>query len=585
MSSPHTAPHPVRSSPPTTSQAPRTSVRIARTTLGLATVVATALVPLAPASAATVASPGVTENGSSALVLSGGWKTTKTTTASGGSFSSLIGRSGSAALTFKATGVSWISRPGPANGIAKIYLDGKLVKTLDGYASKTQFKKTVWSVKGLSNSTHALKVVRTGQKSSSARGANLVVDAFQVLDITAPSAPTSLKASSVRSGYNLSWSKPSASDLSAFRIYRQVKGGSSTLIATVSSGTTTFKDVGLADATSYTYWVKAVDKVGNASKSSSGVGVKTKSTPSYTAVRYSSCPKATKTVSTFSQLESAVANIKAGTVIRMNPGTYTAPWSTAVKAKGTSSAPVWICGSRSAVLTGKGVATNGGFRVDQSSYLRISGMTVRGSQKGISVMNSNHVAVSDVLVEHVGQEAVHLKNNTSDSVVVANTIRETGLQTAMYGEGVYVGTSKLNWCAYNGCKADASNRNAIVSNNISNTSSEPIDLKEGAVDGTVWGNTVDGSGMRSGNTLISVQSDNWVVAHNTGAHAKTDAVQVWQVYDVWGKNNTVYANKFTAGVPGYGVRLAYNSSLGNVVGCDTTVPSGSDGISNKACQK
>ena len=572
---------PTASSPTTR---PLRPTRWTRTALGLATVAATALVPLAPASAATVAAPGLQENGSSALVLSSGWQTTKTTTASGGSFSSLVGKSGYASITFKATGVSWISRPSPYNGIAQIYLDGKLVKTLDGYASSTQFQKTVWSTSGLSSSTHTLKVVRTGKKNSKAKGANLVVDAFRVLDITAPSAPTSLKASAVRTGYNLTWTKPTASDLSKIQVYRKAKGGSSTLITTLSGSTTSFKDVGLASSTSYTYWVRAVDGVGNRSSGSKAVDVKTSGTPSYTAVRYSACPKATKTVSTWSQLQSAVANISAGTVIKMNPGTYTVPWSMPVKATGTSSKPAWICGSRSAILTGEGVGTNGGFRVDKSSYLRISGMTVRGSQKGISVMNSNHVAVSDVLVEHVGEEAVHLKNNTSDSVVIGNTIRETGLLTPAYGEGVYVGTSKLNWCAYNGCKADASNRNAIVSNNISKTSSEPIDLKEGAVDGTVWGNTINGAGMKSGNTLISVQSDNWVVAKNTGSNAKVDGIQVWQVYDVWGKNNTVYANTFTSSIPGYGVRLAY-ANLGNVVGCDTTVPSGSDGISNKACQK
>ncbi|MGI3779512.1 MAG: NosD domain-containing protein [Janthinobacterium lividum] len=585
MPTPRTVPPFTGSTPPSASRTPRASGRIARTTLGLATVAATALVPLAPASAATVASPGLQENGSSALVLSSGWKTTKTTTASGGSFSSLVGRSGSAALTFKATGVSWISRPGPYSGVAQIYLDGKLVKTLDGYRGKTQFRQTVWSTSGLSNSTHTVKVVRTGKKNAKARGANLVVDAFRVLDVSAPSSPTNLKASAVRSGFNLTWTKPSASDLSTFQLYRRAGSGSATLIATLGSGTTSFKDVGLANSTSYSYWVRALDSVGNASPSSSTVSGQTGGTTSYTAVRYAACPQATQTVSTWGQLQSAIGNIKAGTVIKMNPGTYQVPWSMAVGAHGTSQAPVWICGSRSAVLTGEGVDTNGGFRVDNSSYLRISGMTVRGSQKGISVMHSNHVAVSDVLVEHIGQEAVHLKDNTTDSVVIGNTIRDTGLQTATYGEGVYVGTSKLNWCKYNGCNADASNRDAVVSNTISRTSAEPIDLKEGAVDGTVWGNTVDGAAMVTGKTLISVQSDNWVVAHNTGANAKTDGIQVWQVYDVWGKNNTVYANKFTSDIPGYGVRLAYNSSLGNVVGCDTQVPSGSDGISNKACQK
>ena len=85
-------------------------------------------------------------------------------------------------------------------------------------------------------------------------------------------------------------------------------------------------------------------------------------------------------------------------------------------------------------------------------------------------------------------------------------------------------------------------------------------------------------------TLISVQSNNWVVAHNTGANTKEDGIQVWQAYEVWGRNNTLYANTFTSGIPGYGVRVAY-VNIGNVVGCDTYVPSSSDGISNKTCQK
>jgi hypothetical protein len=584
MSTASTDPNPRSPTSSTTTRAPGAAAWIARGALGLATIAATALVPLAPASAAPVAAPGVHENGSSPLVLSGGWHTTKTTTASGGSFSTLVGKSGYASLRFKATGVSWVSRPGPQNGIAKVYLDGKLVKTLDLYKGKTQFKKTVWSAKGLSNSTHTVKIVRTGKKSSSAKGANLVVDAFRVLDVSAPSAPTGLAAAKNRTGYTLSWKRPSASDLAGYRVFRKVGTGATTQVAWLSAGTTKFADVGLANSTRYVYWVKAMDKVGNVSGSSSTVSASTGAATSYNNVRISACPKATAKVSTWKQLQSALGAAKAGTVIKMKAGKYSVPWGMAISAKGTARKPVWICGPRSAVLSGPGVTGNGGFRVDGASYLRIAGMTVRNSQKGISVMRSNHVAVADTLVEHIGQEAIHLKNNTTDSVVVGNTIRDTGLQTSTYGEGVYVGTAKGNWCKYNGCKADASNRNAVVSNTISRTSSEPIDLKEGAVDGTVWGNKLDGGKMKVGESLISVQTNNWVVAHNSGANTRKDGIQVWRAYDVWGRNNTLYANKFGSGVPGYGVRLAY-VNIGNVVGCDTYVPSSADGISNKSCQK
>ncbi|GAA3553898.1 hypothetical protein GCM10022197_06280 [Microlunatus spumicola] len=580
MSTPHTAPNPTSTTRPPAS---RTLRWVSRTTLGLATLAATALVPVAPASAA-VATPGVHENGTSALTLSGGWRTTKTTTASGGTFSTLVGKNGFASMTFKATGVSWVSRPGPYNGLAKVYLDGRLVKTVDLYKSKTQFKKTVWSVKGLSDSTHTLKVVRTGKKNSAADGANLVVDAFRVLDVSAPSAPTGVAAAKNRTGYTLSWNRPSASDLLGYRVYRKKGTGATTQVAWLPAGTTKFADVGLANSTRYVYWVRAMDKAGNVSGNSSTVTATTGAATSYNDVRIDACPSATTTVSTWKQLQSAITNAPAGRVVKMNPGTYSVPWGMAVKANGTASNPVWICGPRNAVLSGPGVTGNGGFRVDGSSYLRISGMTVRNSQKGISVMNSNHVAVSDVLVEHIGEEAVHLKNNTTDSVVVGNTIRDTGLMTPTYGEGVYVGTAKGNWCKYNDCAPDASNRNAVIANHISRTSSEPIDLKEGAVDGTVWGNTLDGGSMKIGETLISVQTNNWVVAHNTGSNVKQDGVQVWQAYEVWGRNNTIFANDFTSGVPGYGVRLAY-VNIGNVVGCDTWVSSSADGISNKACQK
>ena len=229
---------PTLTNPPgtTPSRTARTARWMGRASLGLATLAATALVPVAPATAA-VATPGVHENGTSALVLSGGWRTTKTTTASGGTFSTLVGKSGYASLTFKATGVSWVSRPGPQNGVAQVYLDGKLVKTLDLYKKKTEFKKTVWSVKGLSDGTHTVKVVRTGKKNSAAGGANLVVDAFRVLDVSAPSAPTGVSAVKIRTGYTLSWSRPGASDLLGYRVYRKVGSGATTQVAWLPAGT------------------------------------------------------------------------------------------------------------------------------------------------------------------------------------------------------------------------------------------------------------------------------------------------------------------------------------------------------------
>ena len=134
-------------------------------------------------------------------------------------------------------------------------------------------------------------------------------------------------------------------------------------------------------------------------------------------------------------------------------------------------------------------------------------MTVRNAQKGISVNTSSFVTIADTRVENIGEEAIHLKNQTTDSTVVGNSIANTGLLTPKYGEGVYIGTSDSNWCAYTNCMPDASDRNSIIGNDITNTTAESIDAKNGTEDGTIAKNTLDGTGM------VADLSDSLVSGH------------------------------------------------------------------------
>ena len=112
-------------------------------------------------------------------------------------------------------------------------------------------------------------------------------------------------------------------------------------------------------------------------------------------------------------------------MIRLKSGQYPVPYGMSVSVRGTADNPVWICGPRSAVVSGASVNSNGGFKITDSSHLRLAGFTVRQSHKGISVLNSDHISIADMLVEHVGEEAIHLKSNTTDSVVADNTVRQT----------------------------------------------------------------------------------------------------------------------------------------------------------------
>ena len=202
-----------------------------------------------------------------------------------------LGQSGSAKLTFDATGVSWIARRNAYAGIAKVYVDGRKVKTIDLYAKKTQFRKTLYSVSGLSDGTHTIKVVRSGQKNKASRGKNLIFDAFRVLDITPPAVPTGLTTRSVRTGLQVSWQQSPVADLAGFRIYRQTGSAAAALIAKTGPTTTSFRDVGLADDTSYRYTVRAVDTTGNLSAASAALGAATPVAPTYAGLSYPLLPR------------------------------------------------------------------------------------------------------------------------------------------------------------------------------------------------------------------------------------------------------------------------------------------------------
>lgn len=85
---------------------------------------------------------------------------------------------------FDGTGVRWVSEVGPQYGKAKVYIDGKLDKTVDLYASKAAGRKIVYTKKGLTNSRHRITVKVAGSKNARSSGVGVGVDGFEVYDGT-----------------------------------------------------------------------------------------------------------------------------------------------------------------------------------------------------------------------------------------------------------------------------------------------------------------------------------------------------------------------------------------------------------------
>jgi hypothetical protein len=236
------------------------------------------------------------------------------------------------------------------------------------------------------------------------------------------------------------------------------------------------------------------------------------------------------------------------------------------------------------VIDGGGVSGGYGLHLDGASYWRLVGFTVREARKGVMADRVRRTVIQGLTVERVGDEGIHLRNFSSDNVVRGNTVRDTGRRKAEFGEGVYVGTAKSNWCEVSGCGVDASDRNVVRDNQISATTAESVDIKEGTTGGFLVGNTFDGSGLSGSysDSWVDVKGNGWLILGNVGRNSRMDGFQTHQVVDGWGRGNVFRANTAVVNGPGWGFNLA-PASNGNTVSCDNKVTGAAKGPATVAC--
>ncbi len=544
--------------------------------------------PLPAPAAAAVAAPTATkvvganryENTSSAIALSGTWAAAKHTRDSGGSSANAKVAGNSAKLTFSSTGVKWVARTGPSLGIAEVYLDGARVATVNQYSATQKFQQTLYSNESLSKGTHTVKIVRTGTKSSASRGNDISVDALVVTDSGAPAAPKSVKTAVEREGIRITWAKSASGDVSGYRVYRASGSGDFSKI----SGTSLVKgldylDVGLKGGKKYRFAVAAVDNSGNVS-AKSNLSTITQPKPATVKTRVFTCPKGGTTVKNLTELRKAVAAAKPGSVIRLKAGVYKD--GITVTKSGTAEKPIWICGSSKAVFDHGNIRDNAGVRVTNASHVNIAGFTIQSFRKGVVLSGASHVTVADLVIRNIGEEAVKLRYGTTDSMVVKNTIQNTGRVVAQYGEGVYVGSSPKDWCAVYNCKTDKSDRNSIVANTISGTTADPIEVKPGTSGGVIRNNRIDGKSLVAVDTLMAVKGKNYLVMDNVATNGKSTRGFTSTMTEVegFGTGNVFARNRVS--VPKGGTALYVGA--GNIVDCSNTAPVEGSLRTNRGCQ-
>jgi hypothetical protein len=292
-----------------------------------------------------------------------------------------------------------------------------------------------------------------------------------------------------------------------------------------------------------------------------------------------SCPAPTQRVATGAELTRALARAVPGDSIQLSSGRYTGAFT--ATAKGTADRPIFLCGPRDAVLDDGDVKGDYVFHLDGATYWRLVGFTVTNGQKGVVADKTHDSVIQGLTVRHVGDEGIHLRDNSTDNVVLDNSVRDTGLRRDKFGEGVYVGSAVSNWCRYSDCGPDRSDRNVVKDNTITGVRAEAVDVKEGTTGGVVDGNTFDGSDITGADSWVDVKGNNWLVVDNTGRHAPKDGFQTHQILDGWGDHNVFSGNRAVVDGPGFGI--ASWPEEANVVACDNKVSGAREGLSNIAC--
>jgi nitrous oxidase accessory protein NosD len=287
-------------------------------------------------------------------------------------------------------------------------------------------------------------------------------------------------------------------------------------------------------------------------------------------------------VANANQLSQALAEPKAGAVIVLAAGTFEGRF--VAKSSGTAEAPITLCGGRDAVIDGGDIKDGYALHLNAADWWRVIGFTIKGAQKGIVTDHAHHLLLQNLFVHDVGDEGIHLRAFSTDNIVDGNTVRNTGLLVAKFGEGIYVGTAHSNWCKLTECNPDKSDHNVIRNNNVSNTTAENIDIKEGTTAGVIENNTLSGEGMNSGaaTAWVNVKGNEWTITGNIGRHSIKDGFQVHRVYNGWGERNVFRGNQAEVNGPGFGIYVQ-SASLATVVACDNSAAGAARGMTNAKC--
>jgi hypothetical protein len=272
-------------------------------------------------------------------------------------------------------------------------------------------------------------------------------------------------------------------------------------------------------------------------------------------------------------LQQALNNAKAGDHILLKDGIYNGNFIITASASGTKNRSITLSGSKKVILDGNTI-TKGYVLHLQASYWIIKDITITNGLKGLMCDGANYNVIDNINVYNIGEEGIHFRKFSTHNILQHSIITNTGLKTADYGEGVYIGTAVSNWSRYTNGVEDKCDSNKVINNTIGpNITAECIDVKEGTTGGFISGNKFNSTGItgaNSGDSWMDVKGNGYLIENNTGFNPTgsilKDGYQVHCAVDGWGNYNVFKSNISEINVDGYGINVVLKSNKGNATG-------------------
>jgi len=230
----------------------------------------------------------------------------------------------------------------------------------------------------------------------------------------------------------------------------------------------------------------------------------------------------------------AIARSRPGDIVYVKNGTYREDVYIAGKNGGANYITFQNYPGHFPVIRGNGVAS-GRNKIIDSGFVKFIGFTITEFQQGLFVEKSNNILLQDLKVYNVGQEAVHIKLNSSLVTLKDSVIYDTG-KWQYNGEGVYIGTSSSQ--QPNSPPYDNTHDITVKGNTIYNTKDECIEAKEGT-----YSITIDSNKMYDCLLDPKITSPSWgaieVMEHDKYYNSNPNHVI---------KNNVIFMTKTGIGV-------------------------------------